>query len=145
MRATAHQSMVSLITIVDLLVILSFVLALSSIRDYRRRGGLRYPPGPRPLPIIGNLLDIPKESSWLAYAKFAKRYGGVFFLSSVPSKMSSAGDVLSFHVFGKVIIVLNTVKATRDLLDKRGEIYSDRPAVPIYDMSGPKLVLPVLN
>ena len=137
--------MVSLITIVDLLVILSFVLVLSSIRDYRRRGGLSYPPGPRPLPIIGNLLDIPKESSWLAYAKFARRYGGVFFLSSIPSKTSSAGDVLSFHVFGKVIIVLNTVKATRDLLDKCGEIYSDRPAVPIYDMSGPKLVFPVLN
>ena len=134
--------MVSLITIVDLLVVLSFFVALSAIRDYRQRGGLRYPPGPRPLPVIGNLLDIPKESSWLAYAKFAKRYGGIFFLSSLSSKMSSAGDVLSFHVFGKVTIVLNTVKATKDLLDKRGEIYSDRPAVPIYDMWGAKLGVP---
>ena len=71
--------MVSLITIVDLLVVLSFVVALSAFRDYRQRGGLRYPPGPRPLPVIGNLLDIPKESSWLAYAKFAKRYGGSSF------------------------------------------------------------------
>jgi len=48
--------------------------------------------------------------------------------------MSSAGDILSFHVFGQVIIVLNSVKATKDLLDKRGEFYSDRPVVPFYDM-----------
>ena len=69
----SSASMISLITIVDLLVLASFVFALSAIRDLRRRGGC--PPGPRPLPIIGNLLDIPKESSWLAYAEFSKQYG----------------------------------------------------------------------
>ena len=65
--------MPSLITIVDLLVLLSFGFALSVIRDLRR--GRACPPGPRPLPNIGNLLDIPKESSWLAYADFSKKYG----------------------------------------------------------------------
>ena len=48
--------------------------------------------------------------------------------------MSSPGDVLSFHVFGQVIIVLNSVKAAKDLLEKRGEIYSDRPVMPFYEM-----------
>ena len=72
--------MPSFIFIVDLIVFLSFGFTLSIIRDYRRRRGLPYPPGPRPLPIIGNLLDIPKESSWLAYAKFAKTYGRPFAL-----------------------------------------------------------------
>jgi len=72
--------MLSLMTILDLLVLLSFGLALSAIRDLQRRR--RCPPGPRPLPIIGNLLDIPKESSWLAYTDFSKKYGEV--LSLVP-------------------------------------------------------------
>jgi hypothetical protein len=72
--------MLSLTTVVDLLVLLSFAFALSVIRDLRRRRGC--PPGPRPLPIIGNLLDIPKESSWLAYAEFSKKYGEVFSLVS---------------------------------------------------------------
>ena len=57
-----------------------------------------------------------------------------FLLVFVPLKMSSPGDVLSFHVFGQVIIVLNSVKATKDLLEKRGEIYSDRPVIPFYEM-----------
>jgi hypothetical protein len=44
------------------------------------------------------------------------------------------GDIISLHVFGKVIIVLNTTKATKDLLDKRGDIYSDRSTVQIFEM-----------
>jgi hypothetical protein len=53
-----------------------------------------------------------------------------------------AGDVLSFHVFGKVIIVLNTIKSTKDLLEKRGEIYADRPVIPFYEMCGLKFGVP---
>jgi hypothetical protein len=56
------------------------------------------------------------------------------FYHTVPFKNGSLGDVLSFHVFGQVIIVLNTVKVIKDLLEKRGEIYSDRPAIPFYEM-----------
>ena len=44
------------------------------------------------------------------------------------------GDIISLHVFGKVIIILNTTKAAKDLLDKRGDIYSDRPVIQIYEM-----------
>lgn len=134
--------MVPLITIFDLLVFLSFGFALCAIRDYRRRRGLHYPPGPRPLPIIGNLLDIPKESSWLTYTEFSKKYGKSSCFVSVLYNMVWAGDVLSFHVFGKVIIVLNTIKSTKDLLEKRGEIYADRPVIPFYEMCGLKFGVP---
>jgi hypothetical protein len=44
------------------------------------------------------------------------------------------GDVLSFRAFGKVIVVLNTLEANKDLLEKRGEKYSDRPMIPIFEM-----------
>ena len=134
--------MVPLITIFDLLVFLSFGFALCAIRGYRRRKGLHYPPGPRPLPIIGNLLDIPKESSWHIYTELSKKYGKSSCLASVLYNMDWTGDILSFHVFGKVIIVLNTVKSTKDLLEKRGEIYSDRPVIPFYEMCGLKFVVP---
>ena len=45
-----------------------------------------------------------------------------------------AGDVLSLHVFGKVIVVLNSLKANKDLLEKHGDVYSDRPEIPIIQM-----------
>ena len=46
----------------------------------------------------------------------------------------ATGDVLSFRVFGTVIVVLNSIKANKDLLERRGDIYSDRPTIPIVEM-----------
>jgi hypothetical protein len=41
---------------------------------------------------------------------------------------------LSFRVFGNVIVVLNTVEATKDLLEKHGDVCADRPEIPIAEM-----------
>ena len=38
-----------------------------------------YPPGPRPYPIIGNVLDIPPTFQELTFTNLAKKYG-VFLL-----------------------------------------------------------------
>ncbi|KAH9976260.1 cytochrome P450 [Lactifluus volemus] len=51
-------------------------------------------------------------------------------------------DVLSFRVFGQVIIVLNSVQAAKDLFEKRSQIYSDRPVIPFYEMMGMEWFLP---
>ncbi len=67
--------MTYLLSIVDVFAVLLFLTAVRAIRDHQRRGGLPYPPGPRPLPILGNILDIPKKFSWLAYSKLSKKYG----------------------------------------------------------------------
>ncbi|KAH9970767.1 cytochrome P450 [Russula compacta] len=83
-----------------------------------------------------------RESSWLAYTKFSKTYGINFVFLFAPFTISFSGDILSFHVFGKVIVVLNSVKATKDLLERRGEIYSDRPVIPFQDMMGWQWFLP---
>lgn len=32
-------------------------------------------PGPRPIPILGNALQMPKTRPWLTFAKWAKEYG----------------------------------------------------------------------
>ena len=123
--------------LVDLFALLLFFASIQAIRDYQRRGGLPYPPGPRPKPIIGNLLDIPKDFSWHAYAQFSEIYGSSFYLSVffiTSFLMEIPGDIMSFRVFGQIIIVLNTVNIAKDLLEKHGDIYADRPAIPFYEM-----------
>jgi hypothetical protein len=69
------MTMAYLTVLVDILAALLFLALIRAIHDYLRRGGLPYPPGPRPLPIVGNILDIPKDFSWLTYAQFSKKYG----------------------------------------------------------------------
>jgi hypothetical protein len=44
-------------------------------RALTRRKGLPLPPGPPPLPLIGNILDIPAEDYWLKYMEWSEQYG----------------------------------------------------------------------
>ena len=126
--------MYSLMLALDFLVLGCSLAAFLAIRNYRIRRGLPYPPGPRPLPILGNLLDIPKEFSWLSYMEHSKKYGTMSCLVLLFVTEQIPGDILSFHIFGQVIVVLNSFRATKDLLEKRGDIYSDRPVIPICEM-----------
>ena len=46
---------------------------------------------------------------------------------------------MSVKVLGQVIVILNSPKAAKDLLEKRGNIYSDRHLMPFYQMYAPYL------
>lgn len=73
--------------------------------------GTSLPPGPKGLPVVGNLFDIPRERSWLTYTDWAR----------------TLGDVVYMEVFGRPIIILNSAKATTELFEKRSANYADRP------------------
>ena len=127
---------ISLTSYLDILLLVSSLAAFLVIRDYQRRKGLPYPPGPRPLPLIGNLFDIPREFSWQTYTQLSKKYGMNYFAVRLHLHLieGMAGDIISLRAFGQVIVVLNSIKVNKDLLERRPEIYSDRPVIPIFNM-----------
>ncbi|KAF8158761.1 cytochrome P450 [Mycena galopus ATCC 62051] len=81
---------------------------------------LPFPPGPRRRPIVGNLYDMPTESPWKTYRDWGEQYG----------------DVVHVEVFGKHVLILNSLKAAMDLLEKRASIYSDKPLIPMMSLMG---------
>ncbi|KAF5368055.1 hypothetical protein D9758_004476 [Tetrapyrgos nigripes] len=73
------------------------------------------PPGPRKLPLIGNLLDMPSTQEWITFGKWGELYG----------------PISSASVFGQTIVVVNDAQVAVDMLDKHSAIYSDRPSIPM--------------
>ncbi|KAF8917182.1 cytochrome P450 [Mucidula mucida] len=91
-----------------------FLLAAALVLRPRRTKTPCLPPGPRRLPVIGNLLDRPSNNAWLTYTKWAKEHDS---------------DVISFEVLGRVTVVLSSATAVKELLERRSSIYSDRPSM----------------
>ncbi|KAI1483840.1 cytochrome P450 [Daldinia eschscholtzii] len=71
-------------------------------------------PGPKPLPLIGRVHDIPVESSWLKFYEWSKKYGPIY----------------QTEMFGTVHVWISTERIALDLLSRRASNYSDRPQIP---------------
>jgi len=61
-----------LLNAVDFLAVSLSLYLLVKFRGHITRKG---PPGPPSWPIVGNLLDVPKEAPWIAYRDMSKKYG----------------------------------------------------------------------
>ena len=51
------------------------------------------PPGPKGLPIIGNVFDMPKSYEWQTYIEWSKKWGEPVFVH----EPSSSADPISFQ------------------------------------------------
>ncbi|KAK0204930.1 cytochrome P450 [Desarmillaria ectypa] len=108
----------------SLLLLASFSLGvlllyrLFYLSTWRRR--LPLPPGPKGLPLIGNLWDVPSEYPWLTYAQWTTTYGDVFYLDTP----------------GNPTVVINSALAAADLFEKRSGNYSDRPDFTMTKLAG---------
>ncbi|TBU24745.1 cytochrome P450 [Dichomitus squalens] len=105
----------------SMLVSLLVILYLRSIARWRDRTlGRPLPPGPRPLPILGNMLNMPRSRQWISYRDLSRVFG----------------DVLHFRILTQSVVVLGSPEAIYELLDKRAAITSDRVQSPMIELSG---------
>ncbi|KIY69044.1 cytochrome P450 [Cylindrobasidium torrendii FP15055 ss-10] len=90
-------------------------------------GAASLPPGPAKHWLLGNLRDMPTEKEYEVYAQWGKQY---------------KSDILHMEIFGINIVVLNSLEAVNDLLDRRSAHYSGRAHLPmVMDLMGWKWLL----
>ncbi|KAF8869037.1 cytochrome P450 [Infundibulicybe gibba] len=106
-----------------LILLLTALVAGYICKQYLRstKGHIRlpFPPGPKPKFLIGNSLDIPTQTAWLTYAKWTETY---------------QSDILHAEAFGQHIIILNSLEAATDIMERRAAKYSSRPSIPMLEL-----------
>ncbi|KAF8123434.1 cytochrome P450 [Boletus edulis] len=86
----------------------------------RTRTPYPLPPGPPGLPWAGNVIGVNADAPWLTYIEWAKTYG----------------DLVYSRLLGNDIIIINSEKIAKDLLEIRSRNYSDRPNFITLELSG---------
>ncbi|XP_015669364.1 cytochrome P450 2A13-like [Protobothrops mucrosquamatus] len=94
---------------------LAGLLILSSWQQMRRRG--KMPPGPTPLPLIGNLLWIDQNNLPNSLIKLSEKYGPVYTLQLGP----------------RCIVVLCSYEAIKEALVDQGNDFRDRGQQGTFD------------
>ncbi|KAI0347293.1 cytochrome P450 [Trametopsis cervina] len=102
-------------TLFLLLDVVGIAVAVVLLRRWFKRSGatdLPLPPGPKGMPIIGNLLDMPPHHEWLQFTEWGDKFG----------------DLVYLRLLSQPVLILNTASHATALLHKKSSIYSDRPS-----------------
>jgi hypothetical protein len=91
--------------------IISAYLVAKHVIDQRRRK--RLPPGPKPLPLVGNIADLPSAGvpEWEHWLKHKDLYG----------------PISSVTVLGQTLILIHDKEIAFELMEKRSSVHSSRP------------------
>ncbi|KAK7462918.1 hypothetical protein VKT23_007498 [Stygiomarasmius scandens] len=111
---------------VDVLVFMG--LAFLAYLFYKR-SRIHYPPGPRGIPILGNVFQLDLMQPWHSFAKWKQTFGPLVYA----------------NMAGQPIIVLNSKKVVEDLLVRRAAKYSDRYKLLVGGYMTGNLTLPFVE
>ena len=94
-----------------LVVSILLIVGFYRYRCFNQRNTLPLPPGPTPLPVIGNLHQFRGGEPWKILDKWHEKYG----------------PLITIRFGQRTAIVIGSNKIAHDMLDTRSALYSSRP------------------
>ncbi|KAJ7584571.1 cytochrome P450 [Mycena floridula] len=100
---------------------LFFALSCIIVPHFRSKR-LPLPPSLKPIPIFGNLFQLPRRSIWIWFDEQSRALGS---------------PIIYLDILASNVIVINSLQVMKDLLDRRSENYAHRPKMPmVTDLMG---------
>ncbi|XP_063757956.1 cytochrome P450 2K1-like [Eleginops maclovinus] len=106
----------SSISLLGALVVLLLIFIVSSFNFNSQDKG-KEPPGPNPLPILGNLLQIDLKRPYHTFLELSKKYGSVF----------------TVYLGSKKVVVLAGYKTVKEALVNNADEFGDRDTMQITE------------
>ncbi|XP_069584433.1 cytochrome P450 2K4-like isoform X2 [Ranitomeya imitator] len=98
-----------------LLAIVVILILAVAFKNQKQENYKNFPPGPKPLPIIGNVLMMDMSKPYKTFMELSKKYGPVF----------------SVQMGMRKIVVLCGYETVKDALINHADVFSDRPRAPV--------------
>ncbi|XP_016376462.1 cytochrome P450 2J2-like [Sinocyclocheilus rhinocerous] len=114
MASVLSQLMGQWMDVQGLLIFLCALLLVKHLRDVLTNN---MPPGPFPLPLVGNFINIGFSDPLGAFQRIAERYG----------------DVSTLYLGNKPCILLTGYESFKEAFVEQADIFTDRPYFPIVD------------
>ncbi|KAK0640556.1 cytochrome P450 [Cercophora newfieldiana] len=99
------------------------IAAVAVVVDYAHMLYLRsrMPPGPLPLPIVGNTLSLPKNKPWIHFENLSKELGS---------------PVITFWIGRNPTVWINDAWSAHEIFEKKAQIYTSRPRMIVFGELG---------
>ncbi|NXT07886.1 CP2K1 protein, partial [Prunella fulvescens] len=104
-------------TSIVLVLILAFLSILKTAGFWNNDQRQNFPPGPRPLPIIGNLLLFDLKRPYRTYLQLSKKYGPVF----------------SVQMGHRKVVVISGYETVKEALVNQADAFVERPKIPVFE------------
>ncbi|KAK7431465.1 hypothetical protein QQZ08_001955 [Neonectria magnoliae] len=96
-------------------------IAMLLLTHLWKKPSLPLPPGPPGEFLLGHTRLIPKDNTAAVYARWSKEYDS---------------DIIHVKSLGQSIVVLNSVDAAKDVLQRKGANFCDRPKFTLLEVMG---------
>ncbi|KAM9339278.1 cytochrome P450 2K4-like [Symphorus nematophorus] len=103
------------VSLLGALVVLLLVYLISS-SSFSSQEDMKDPPGPKPLPLLGNLLQLDLNRPYVTLLELSKKYGSVFTVYFGPQK----------------VVVLAGYKTVKEALVKHAKEFGERDPIRIF-------------
>ncbi|KAH8787271.1 putative cytochrome P450, partial [Hyaloscypha finlandica] len=109
--------------LITVLLIFLGIIALIILADYAHMIYLHFkmPPGPWPLPIVGNTYSLPDNKPWIYFEELSKKYHA---------------PVITFWIGRNPTVWICDAWAASEIMDKRAGIYCSRPRMVVFGELG---------
>ncbi|XP_073497652.1 cytochrome P450 2C8-like isoform X2 [Phyllobates terribilis] len=98
-------------TLILVFCVTCFILVIMWAENGKRK---KMPPGPTPLPLLGNILQLNMKELPKSFKKLGKVYG----------------DIFTVHLGPKTVVVLHGYDAVKEALVDRADVFSNRAKIP---------------